>query len=81
MKSETDKDNCRWADYTQQSRNRGIFKNNKSGWKGVYWLKERNKWISTIKINKKIKILGYYNNLEEAIKRRKTYESKIKYYE
>ena len=46
-------------------------KNNKSGYKGVYWSKERKKWCAQITINNKTKGLGRYDTIEEAIEARK----------
>lgn len=53
-------------------------KDNKSGIKGVYYFERTNKWRTNITINKKNIHLGYYENLEDAIKARK--EAEVKYY-
>ena len=45
-------------------------KNNKSGHKGVYWSKEREKWCAQISVNNKTKSLGRYDTIEEAIEAR-----------
>ncbi|CAB1242818.1 conserved hypothetical protein [Clostridiaceae bacterium BL-3] len=48
----------------------------KSGVKGVGWSKKREKWISYIMFQKKQHILGYFTELEDAIKARKEAEEK-----
>jgi hypothetical protein len=55
-----------------------IPKNNKSGCKGVYWAKDKQKWTVQITINNKTKYIGRYENLEDAIKARQ--EASKKYY-
>lgn len=55
-----------------------IPKNNKSGCKGVYWAKYKQKWTVQITINNKTKYIGRYKNLEDAIKARQ--EASKKYY-
>lgn len=42
-------------------------KNNKtSGFKNIYWNNEKGKWAVTIKINRKIKHIGYFRDLQDA---------------
>lgn len=48
--------------------NKTTYKNNKSGYKGVYKRKDRNKWCAEIKINRNRVIIGYYDNKEDAAK-------------
>lgn len=55
-----------------------IPKNNKSGCKGVYWAKDKQKWTVQVTINHKTKYIGRYENLEDAIKARQ--EASKKYY-
>lgn len=55
-----------------------IPKNNKSGCKGVYWAKDKQKWTVQVTINNKTKYIGSYENLEDAIKARQ--EASKKYY-
>lgn len=66
-----DKDNNRWANLraatqAQQCANRGLKSDNKSGFKGVSWSKESNRWYASIKIKGKSRNLGMYNTPEEA---------------
>lgn len=60
----------------QNSINRSIQSNNKSGVTGVYWSKQRNKWIAQITVNKKAINLGGYNSFDEAVSVRKEAERK-----
>lgn len=63
------KENCRWSSDIVQSRNiKQIRINNTSGYKGVCWAKNNQKWLSSIVVNKKNKYLGYYDTKEEAAK-------------
>lgn len=55
-------ENCRWADCVTQSQNvRPIKKSNKSGFKGVSWNKQHNKYEVRIRYNGKKIFLGLYN--------------------
>ena len=57
--------------------NSKVPKNNTSGVKGVYWDKCSKKWEASIQINMKKKILGYFEDKEDAIKTRKEAENKF----
>ena len=57
--------NLRLADKTQNGRNRGKNKNNKSGYKGVFWNTQASKWNAKIHVPKQVH-LGYYTTPEEA---------------
>lgn len=48
--------------------NRGKNKNNKSGYKGVFWSKSAKKWTAQICKDNKKKHLGLFNTPEEAYK-------------
>ena len=63
--------NLRLATKQQQAINRPIRQDNKSGYKGVYWLKTRKttgKWRAQIKYEGKRLSLGLYDDIEEAAK-------------
>lgn len=65
------KDDNRWINlrectHSQNQANSVPFKNNKSGFKGVYWEKERNKWISTIRCEGKKFFLGRFKDVLDA---------------
>ena len=53
-------ENCRWTTRTVQSRNTRVRKDNKSGYKGVSFRKDRNKYQTYISINSKRIHLGYF---------------------
>lgn len=58
--------------------NRGLFKNNNSGFKGVSLCQRTNKWVAGIKVNGKSSYLGQFNTPEEAHEVYKT--AAIKYF-
>ena len=69
------KDDNRWCNlrdvkHLDNQKNRSIFKNNKSGITGVSWCKKTEKWYASIQVNRKSLNLGYYDDLDEAIKAR-----------
>jgi hypothetical protein len=59
-------ENLRLCTFQQNHFNRGKQSNNKSGFKGVSWHKQKRKWVAQIKIEGKNKFLGFFNNPEEA---------------
>lgn len=50
-------DNCK---------NNPVRSNNTSGYTGVWYSKNKNRWVAEIKVNKKKKHLGYFDNIEDA---------------
>ena len=60
------RENLRIATGSQNSCNRGIQKNNKSGFLGVSWSTQVGKWKSQITVNRKNKLLGYFATPELA---------------
>lgn len=71
------KSNLRKASATENARNRSVQRNNKSGFTGVYFRQDTNKWSSHIAIEKGIsKPLGCFTNKEDAIKARLEAEAK-----
>lgn len=72
------KENLKTCSRYENSINRDIFKNNKSGYKGICWSKKYNKWRVYITVNKKQIHLGYFNDKEKAINCRRNAE--IKYF-
>lgn len=70
--------NLRICTQQQNSMNRGLQSNNTSGITGITWSKVANKWQARIKINKQLKHLGYFDDLEKAIEVRK--QAEIKYF-
>jgi hypothetical protein len=51
---------------SENTKNRKISKNNKSGYKGVIWSKKGTAWSASIGVNNKRLHLGYYQTKEEA---------------
>jgi two-component SAPR family response regulator len=62
------KENLRIATTAENSRNISVRKDNKSGYKGVFFASSRNKWHASIKVNYKSKFLGYFESKTEAAK-------------
>lgn len=60
--------NLRWATRTENRRNCNIYKNNTSGYKGIIFIDYRNKWKAYLSIDNKHIHLGYFDNLDDAIK-------------
>lgn len=59
--------NCRWVEKNIQSRNtRRIYKHNTSGYRGVCFIKNRNKWKSSICVDRQPFHLGYFDTPLEA---------------
>ena len=78
-KSNNKINNLRLASKSENGRNRvNLPSNNTSGVIGVCWDKKAKKWKAFIMINGKQKHLGYFINIEDAIKARK--EAEIKYF-
>lgn len=59
-------DNLRIVSYRQNNLNKGLCKRNKSGYKGVHYHKQRNKWCAIININGKSSYIGLFDSPEEA---------------
>lgn len=61
--------NCRWATLEVQARNKKkLYKNNTSGYRGVRYVKNRNRWRVTIRVNSKFINLGSYKTALEGAK-------------
>jgi hypothetical protein len=60
------RNNLRLATASQNSHNRRINCNNKSGFKGVSWHKHTSKWRAQIRLNYKTINLGYFTFPEDA---------------
>ncbi|CBA17911.1 putative AP2-endonuclease [Acaryochloris phage A-HIS2] len=66
------RDNLRSATASENAHNKSLYKNNSSGYFGVYWFKEKSKWRTMIsrKVNGKStsKYLGCFDDPKEAAK-------------
>lgn len=56
--------NCRWADDKIQANNKGMQKNNTSGYKNVHWRK--NRWVVVFKPDGKMNYFGSFIDVHEA---------------
>jgi len=64
---------CEWSTATIQSRNRNKEKNVTSKYIGVYFKKDKNKWETSINVNKQKIFLGYFFTEKEAAQKRDNY--------
>ena len=60
------KDYLREATRSENKCNSFMYKNNTSGYKGVYWQKSAQKWHARIWSNNKLEYLGLFDSPEEA---------------
>lgn len=58
--------NLRWCTSRANQLNRGLQRNNSSGFIGVSWAKRENKWRANTRIEGKVKHLGYFDDAETA---------------
>jgi HNH endonuclease len=58
--------NLRIATRSQNCANKGKHQDNSSGCKGVYWNKQKRKWVAQIGVNNRKEYLGQFDALEEA---------------
>lgn len=66
VRSNNHPDNLRLATHQQNHFNRTKQSNNKSGYKGVSWHKQKQKWVAQIKIDGRNKFLGFFHDPEKA---------------
>jgi hypothetical protein len=71
-------ENLRPATQSQNCANSVMNKNNTSGYKGVVWLKRRNKWKAQLGVNGKCVFLGHFDSKEDAFEAYKL--NSIKYF-
>ena len=72
--------NLRLVGRQENSRNMSKFKSNTSGVTGVYWDKEKGKWMARITDHGKLQNLGYFYDKFEAIRARKSAENRLGYH-
>lgn len=70
-------ENLRLTSRLINNRNVGIRQDNKSGHKGVHFCRTYNRWRCRIKVNKKQKHIGYFENIDDAINARRRAELKF----
>jgi hypothetical protein len=59
-------ENLRPCTQSQNAQNRKLQANNTSGIKGVYWNKNKNKWMARVMTKGARKFLGYFDSLDAA---------------
>lgn len=72
------KSNLRPATEVEQAQNKGMYKNNTSGVKGISWDTFRQKWRAYIGVDNKTIYLGLFTDKNEAIKTR--LQAELKYF-
>ena len=70
--------NLRPCTKQENQRNCGIGKNNTSGFTGVTWSKNRQKWVAQIMVDYKTINLGRFTNKEDAVRAR--LQAEVKYF-
>ena len=70
------KENLRYVSRFESGINRGNMSDNKSGHKGVFYRKDKRRWVANISINGTRKQLGSFMTKKEAIKARVKAEEK-----
>jgi hypothetical protein len=58
--------NLREADNSLNQVNTGLRSDNKTGFKGVYWVEAKGKWRARVGVRGRDVHLGYFNTAEEA---------------
>lgn len=69
--------NLREATGTENHKNMSMDKRNKSGFTGVHWYKRASKWEASITVGGKLKYLGYFQDIQDAITARE--QANVKY--
>ncbi|WP_405418723.1 HNH endonuclease [Marinobacter flavimaris] len=75
-KSDNRWSNLREADSSINQQNQKLYSSNSHGTSGVYWRKDRSKWLVKIQVNKKPRVIGLFRHYEDAVTARNdAYES------
>ena len=73
------RENLRVISVAKNAQNHRKYSQNTSGYNGVYWSIPNKKWKAQIMVNKRGIYLGYYDDINDAIKARK--QGEIDYWE
>ncbi len=73
--------NLRWANRHVQQANHKKSRKNKSGYTGVFFYKNMNKWGASIRVNHETFNLGYYEDIKDAAIARNNYITKNQLFE
>ena len=68
--------NLRLIPWDMECRKRGVRGDNSSGCKGVHWFPSSKRWRVNINVGKKVRTIGFFKDLNEAIHARKDAEQK-----
>ena len=60
------KENLRFCTVSENKQNRPPSSRNKSGYRGVHWLKSENKWVARLGVNGKRIFLGCFDDKKDA---------------
>jgi hypothetical protein len=60
------RENLRLCTHSQNMQNRRLQRNNRSGYKGVYWIKAQGVWAARITVNRVPINLGRFDTAEQA---------------
>ena len=71
------KQNLRCCNRSENMRNRGLCSSNTSGVTGVFFDRERQKWVASITYNHKRMLLGRFASKEDAVLARLTKEAEL----
>ena len=71
------KRNLRCCRRAENDRNRSTYSTNTSGVSGVYFDKQRNKWVASISFNKKRTLIGRFATKEDAVQARLKKEAEL----
>lgn len=81
IRSDNRIENLRIVSRSENCKNMSISKANESGFTGVCWSKKQSAWHAYINVNRKMIHLGFYSDLNEAIRVRATAERNNKFHE
>lgn len=70
-------DNLREATDSENNQNHSLQRNNRSGFRGVYWVSDCKKWGAFITVNRKRLHLSVYATKHEAIRARRAAEREL----
>ena len=74
-------ENLRLVSRLENLRNQSMRKGNTSGYVGVYWHRQGQKWVAKIMVKGKTIHLGLFNDIEAAVEARKLANEKYKFHE
>lgn len=72
--------NIRCVTRTENMRNQRKYKCNTSGHTGVFWHNRLNKWQANIRSEGKLRHIGYYEDIEDAVEARKLAEREFDFH-